>query len=146
MSGVPARVTYIGIGVRDLPVMRAFYERLGWDAGEGSSDGFVWFECGGTRVSLYPWHLLAAEAGVPADGPHTAFRGITLAVNCETEGRAREVLEAARAAGARITAEGVMHPHDVWSGYFADPEGNLWEVAWSPRSNRFDARGVLIDR
>ncbi len=55
-----------------------------------------------------------------------------------------EVLEFARAAGATITAEAVMQPHDVVSGYFADPEGNLWEVAWSPRSNRFDERGVLI--
>ena len=100
MSGVPARVTYVGIGVRDLPEMRAFYERLGWEAGEGSSDGFVWFECGGTRVSLYPWHLLAAEAGVPADGPHTAFRGITLAINCETEARAGSAGRGARGRGA----------------------------------------------
>lgn len=145
MNAVPNRVTYIGIGVQDLQRMRAFYEGLGWEAGEGSSGTFAWFDCGGTRLSLYGWEPLAAEAGVPAGTPHGGFRGVTLSINCESEERAREVLEFARAAGARVTAEGVMHPHDVYSGYFADPEGNLWEVAWSPRSNRFDQRGVLID-
>ena len=70
-------------------------------------------------------------------------RGVTLAVNVEERGMVDGAMAAAVQAGATVLKE----PEDAdWGGrsaYFADPEGNVWEVAWMPGSS-FDERGALI--
>src|SRR5262249_50454818 len=94
------------------------------------SSGIVFFEMGRTWLALYPRDLLAAHAGVPADGG--GFPGFTLAHNVRTQDEVDRLLEEVRLGGGRIVKPG--HPADWggYSGYFADPDGFLWEVAWNP--------------
>lgn len=122
-------VAIITLGVRDFDRARSFYhEGLGWPI-QQEDDNWVCFilEGGGTALTLYPWDELAEDAGVPAEG--SGFRGVTLAYNVRSEQRVDEVLAEAERAGATI----VQPPrHTAWggySGYFADPEGFLWETA-----------------
>ena len=122
-------VAVITLGVRDLERARRFYsEGLGWPI-QQEDHNWVCFSLGNgsSALALYPWDGLADDAGVPADG--AGFRGVSLSHNVRSEQRVDEVLaEAARAGG-----ELVKHPTSTswggYSGYFADTEGYLWEVA-----------------
>ncbi len=136
---IPARNTVATIGAHDMASMRAFYRGLGWREKDTSSDEFATFITEGAILALFPYEDLAADAHVEAPPRTTAFRGVTFAINVESATRVDETIAAVRAVGGRITKE----PEDaVWGGrsaYFADPEGNLWEVVWAP--NTFDADG-----
>lgn len=140
---IPARISIATIGAHDLPALRAFYNALGWKESPISQDSFVAFETGGGVLTLYGLDHLAEEAHVPPPVKRESFRGITLAVNVEHREDVDAALSTAREAGAQILRE----PSDAdWGGrscYFADPEGNVWEIAWMPGSS-FDDRGALI--
>jgi uncharacterized glyoxalase superfamily protein PhnB len=82
---------------------------------------------GSSALALYPWDELAEDAGVPAEG--TGFRGVTLAYNVHSEKRVDEVLAEAESARAAIVRPPRKTSWGGYSGYFADPEGYLWEVA-----------------
>jgi uncharacterized protein len=122
-------VAVITLGVRDLSEARRFYaEGLGWPV-QQEDDNWVCFllEGGATALALYPWDELAEDAAVPADG--SGFRGITLAHNVRSEQRVEEVLTEAQAAGGTIVKRAQRTSWGGYGGYFADPEGYLWEVA-----------------
>jgi uncharacterized protein len=139
---VPARLTVVTLGARDLTALAGFYDALGWPRGESSADDFVIYQTAGAALALYPRATLAEDAHVEAP-TGTGFQGVTLGVNVERKEQVDEAIATARGAGAVVTKE----PEDAfWGGrsaYFADPEGNLWEVAWAP-SFPFDERGALI--
>lgn len=139
---IPARVSIVTLGVRDFAAMRAFYAGLGWRNMNPDLPKFATFDTGGAILALFPHDMLADDAGI--DGAERAtFRGVALAMNVERRELVDAAIDELRAAGARITKE----PHDAdWGGrsaYWADPEGNLWEVAWAPGTS-FDARGALV--
>ena len=124
-----AHVSVITLGVRDLAASRRFYaERLGWPV-QQEDDNWVCFLLGGegSAFALYPWDELAEDAGVPAEG--SGFRGVTLAYNVRSETRVDEVLAEAESAGGAIVRPPRRTTWGGYSGYFADPEGYLWEVA-----------------
>lgn len=124
------RLSIVTLGVEDLEVSRKFYHQgLGLpiiDDGES----IVFLEMGGVQLALYPWDSLAEDAQVPPDG--SGFRGVTLAHNVSSGAEVDAVVEEAMSAGASLVKE----PQDVfwggYSGYFADPDGHLWEVAYNP--------------
>lgn len=124
------RLSVITLGVSDLARSRAFYERgLGWVVGD-APESVVFFQLNGIVLALYPREALAADAGMPLEGGGSA--GIALAYNVREPGKVDEVLAAAERGGGRI-----VKPADsaFWggrSGYFADPDGHLWEVAHNP--------------
>ncbi|MES1200681.1 MAG: VOC family protein [Pseudomonadota bacterium] len=124
-----ARLNLITLGVSDLARSRAFYEALGFPVAAAQGD-FVAFRAGGVSLALFPRHELANDAMVGEAGE--GFRAVTLAHNVREKEEVAAVLAEAEAAGAKI-----MKPaQDVFwgghSGYFADPDGHLWEVAWNP--------------
>jgi catechol 2,3-dioxygenase-like lactoylglutathione lyase family enzyme len=126
---VNAHVSVITLGVRDFARARRFYaEELGWSV-QQEDDNWVCFLLGGgsTAFTLYPWDELADDAGVPAEG--SGFRGVTLAYNVRSEQRVDEVLAEAARAGGQIVQPARPTQWGGYSGYFADPEGYLWEVA-----------------
>jgi catechol 2,3-dioxygenase-like lactoylglutathione lyase family enzyme len=124
-----AHVAVITLGVRDFQRARRFYsEGLGWPI-QQEDDNWVCFLLGdgSSALALYPWDELAADAEVPADG--SGFRGVTLAHNVRSEQRVEEVLAEAERAGGKVVKRARPTSWGGYGGYFADPEGYLWEVA-----------------
>lgn len=124
------RLTLVTLGVSDLARARAFYEAWGWKASSASQPEVAFFQANGLALALWGRADLAKDAGV-ADKP-TGFAAVSLAYNARSKEEADEVYAAAIAAGATATKP----LHDVfwggYSGYFADPDEHLWEVAWNP--------------
>src|SRR5256712_518083 len=123
------RVSVVTLGVRDLARARRFYEALGWTTGAQPADDVVFFQAGGTIVSLWGRDQLAEDTAVSDSG---GWGGITLAQNVRSPAEVDAVLAAAEAAGATITRPGGETFWGGYSGVFVDPEGHAWEVAHNP--------------
>ena len=124
------RLSLITLGVSDLERSTRFYQELLGLPRLETPPGIVFFELGKTWLSLFPREDLAADAGVPAAG--SGFPGFTLAHNVGSEAAVDELIEQVRAGGGRIVKMPVRADWGGYSGYFADPDGFLWEVAWNP--------------
>jgi catechol 2,3-dioxygenase-like lactoylglutathione lyase family enzyme len=123
-----AHVSVITLGVRDLAGARRFYESLGWSVDQEDDNWACYLLAdGASALALYPWDELAEDAGVAAEG--SGFRGVTLAHNVRSEERVEAVLAEAERAGGTIVQPPRKTDWGGYSGYFADPEGYLWEVA-----------------
>ena len=141
MTQLPSRLSVVTLGARDLPRLRLFYRGLGWAEVPPSDDSWVGFLLGGVLFALYPLDELAAEAAPDRPAP-AGWSGITLACNVDSAAQVDTAFAAAVAAGATSVAEPVNRPWGGRSAYFADPEGNRWEIAWAS-SAVFDDRGAL---
>ena len=122
-------VAVITLGVRDLERARRFYsEGLGW-AIQQEDYNWVCFLLGdgSSALALYPCDELAEDANVRADG--NGFRGVTLCHNVGSEERVDEILAEAERAGGKVVKRAERASWGGYSGYFADVEGYLWEVA-----------------
>ncbi len=128
---VSPNFTIVTLGVADLERSAAFYRRLGWEQRGDLSAGITWFRTSGTWIGLFGYADLAADIGVPADSP-TAYRGITLALSFGDEQAVDAALEQAVGAGARLVKPASRAEWGGYSGYFADPDGHLWEAAFAP--------------
>jgi hypothetical protein len=124
------RITLLTLGVGDLDRSRAFYERLGWKRSVKGADGIAFFQAGGVVLSLYPRVDLARDAGVSVqDGPATS---VAVAYNARDKNAVDAVLTEAAAAGGKILKPAADTIWGGYAGYFADPDGFIWEVAWNP--------------
>jgi len=125
------QITLVTLGVADVEESIAFYrDGLGFPMEEREPDSQVaFFSLEGTWLSVYPRDELAADATVPDDGDPADFSGVTLAHNVSTEEEVNAVLAEAEAAGAEIVKPAEEVFWGGYSGYFADPDGHLWEVA-----------------
>ncbi len=133
ISSMEQRLTIVTLGVADLDRSRSFYlDRLGWTEVDQPSDGIVFIQMAAMVLGLFPLANLAADIGidVPAEGPTSG--GITLAYNTSSETETDEVLAEAVAAGAELIKPAEKVFWGGYSGYFADPDGHLWEVAYNP--------------
>lgn len=139
-----AAINFITVAVENLERSLAFYrDGLGWqtegivgsefrDDETGADYSIVMFELGGgLALALWERRNLALDAHVEPGPPGGA--GFSLGIPAGSQAEVDAVLAEAAAAGARITAPGKLAPFGVYSGYFADPDGNLWEVAWNPQ-------------
>jgi len=127
---VPARLTVVTLGARDLPSLREFYTRLGWPLAI-EMDGFAVFGLHGAVLALFPLDELAADGHVEAAAPAEGIAA-SLAINVDERDEVDTALDAARAAGGRVTKEPVGADWGGRTAYFADPEDNYWEIAWVP--------------
>jgi hypothetical protein len=124
------RVSFVTLGVADVARARAFYDKLGFRASSASNENVVFYDAGGLVLSLFGRDALAEDAKLDAKGE--GFSGIALAHNVNSEAEADEVLREAKAAGGRIIKPAQATFWGGYSGYFADPDGHLWEVAHNP--------------
>ena len=124
------RISFVTLGVRDLDRATAFYRDVLRLPQKDTPPGISFFEMGRTWLALYPRDLLAADAGVPAEG--TGFAGFTLSHNVRTRPEVDLLLAEVAARGGRLMKSGHIAEWGGYTGYFADPEGFLWEVAWNP--------------
>jgi uncharacterized protein len=128
------RISLSTLGVTDLALIREFYERLGWQPSMKNGEGIVFFQTGGMALALYPRSELAQDANIAtsATPQDRQFSGVTLAYNARSRQEVDSVLAEAKAAGAEILKPAQEASWGGYSGYFADPDGFLWEVAWNP--------------
>jgi hypothetical protein len=127
------RITLITLGVADLPRAVRFYrDGLGWPTTYEAGGPVAFFNTSGTRLSLYPLDQLTADISPEVQPARAGFGGITLGHNVRTRAEVAGVLALAERAGGRI----IKPAQDVFwgghSGYFSDPDGYYWEVAWNP--------------
>jgi len=124
------RITMITLGVSNLASSTAFYEALGFTRSSASNDDITFFRMKGTVLGLFGRASLAADAGVEDSQP--GFSAVTIAHNLGSEAEVDQAWHHAVACGARA----VKRPEKVfwggYSGYFADPDGHLWELAFNP--------------
>lgn len=130
-SPIPQRLSIVTLGVADVAKAREFYEALGFKASSFESSGVAFFDMGGTVLGLFPRPELARDAAVPDDG-QGAFLNATCAINLPSKAAVDDALAFAESAGARITKPAEEVFWGGYSGYFADPDGHLWEIAFNP--------------
>ena len=125
------RISLITLGAQDQTRLAAFYDAMGWQR-EDSPDGVIAYDLLGQTLGLYPLEKLAEDIGIPVE--EMGRGATTFGYNVADKADVAPVLAAAEAAGGRI----LQAAKDVFwgghNGYFADPEGNIWEVAHNPFS------------
>src|SRR5437764_1376728 len=124
------RISFVTLGVTDLERATRFYAEVLRLPRRPTPPTVSFFEMGRTWLALYPRHLLAADAGVSAEGG--GFPGFALAHNVRSPEEVDRLLQEAAAGGGRIVKPGQRTDWGGYAGYFADPDGFLWEVAWNP--------------
>lgn len=125
------RVTIIGLGVNDLSISNDFYEnKFGWKKTDASNENISFFQLNGILLSLYPKDKLAEDAGVKSDG--SGFKAFSLAYNTRSKEEVNDLILELEQKGVKI----IKRPEEVfwggYSGYVADPDENLWEIAFNP--------------
>lgn len=134
MEGTVPSFTIVTLGVSDLDRSVAFYAALGWEQRGDRAQDIVWFRTSGTWLGLFGYDALAEDAGllaVPAE-QLPDYRGVSLALNFNDEAAVDAAMRSAVAAGARLVKAADRAPWGGWSGYVADPDGHLWEMAYAP--------------
>jgi len=134
------RVSLVTLGVADVHRSFSFYEALGWHGQE--VEGTVFFQAGGQAVVLWSRELLAVDCGI-TDDANARFSGVALAHNVRSRPEVDSVIAAADAAGAEVTKPAADTFYGGYAGYFRDPDGHVWEVAFNPGFT-LSATGELI--
>jgi predicted lactoylglutathione lyase len=138
---VPAIISLVTLGVRDVASATRFYQALGFELSSASVEGEVsFFRTAGGRLALWGQDELAVDAHAEArraDG----FRGVSLAINVGSTAAVDDALSVAAAAGATIARAAEATEWGGYNGYFADSDGHLWEIAHNPFWP-FDADGL----
>lgn len=141
---IPQRISIVTLGVSNLPASVAFYEALGWVQAGASNEEIAWFRTSDSVLGLFPVGELAKDAHVPVPA-YRQFRGVTLAINVASEALVDECMAEAEAAGATITRPAERVEWGGYRGYFADPDGHSWEVAFNPFFPIQESGQILVE-
>lgn len=127
---LPSRVNLITLGVLDVAASTAFYERLGWKRSSASNEQVTFFHSYGTVLGLYGRAALLddAQLGSGKDG----FGGVTFAQTFDSEAEVDTAFAHAIDCGAQLLKQPQKVFWGGYSGYFADPDGHVWELAYNP--------------
>jgi predicted lactoylglutathione lyase len=132
VEDVDQRLSFVTLAVRDLDACRRFYlDGLGWEASLDVLGEVVMIKVGG-QVVLSLWDERAFEAEVGPIGRGDGVAPFTLAHNVATRAEVDDVLDTARRAGARPVHDAEEREWGGYTGYFGDPDGYRWEIAWNP--------------
>lgn len=135
------RISLITLGVADVARSTEFYQRLGWSKSSASNESVTFIQLKGTVLGLFSRQSLAEDAHVENTAP--GFSGVTLAYNVASEIGVDAVVKFVVSCGATL----VKQPEKVfwggYSGYVADPDGHLWEIAHNPFFP-FDEHGHIV--
>ena len=125
------RINFVTLGVADIARARDFYERLGLKASSASNAEVTFFDANGVVLAVFGHKALADDAHIEASPPQS-YRGMALAWNTASEAEVDAIVDHAVSCGATPIKKPVKVSWGGYSGYFADPEGHLWEVAYNP--------------
>jgi uncharacterized protein len=139
------RFTVITLGVADMRASIAFYEALGFARKfRATGEAVAFFDTGGTVIGLFPWDQLADDSGLPDQPRPQAFRGVTLAWNCNSTEEVDAVMDFAISKGAKLVRPAEKTDYGGYRGYFADPDGHAWEAVVAPHIFAGDDRRVHL--
>jgi catechol 2,3-dioxygenase-like lactoylglutathione lyase family enzyme len=137
------RLNIITLGVADMGVSIRFYrDGLGFPTTASDTENWAIFRTSGSRLALFPKAELAKDISPDVAIASAGFAGITLAHNTATRDEVDVVMEQARQAGATIVKTAREAFWGGYSGYFLDPDGYAWEVAWG-EGFTIDEHGML---
>lgn len=142
-----AKLTAITLGVRDLPASVRFYEAIGFARKvRATGDEIAFLDGGGMVLALWDWNKLAEDSKLPVQPRPQTFRGATFAWNCATAEEVDAVFAMAIKAGAPMLRQPEKTDYGGYRGYFADPDGHVWEVVQAPGFDfTDDGRLILPD-
>lgn len=123
-------ISMVTLGVADIAEATAFYERLGFTRSSQSQEGVTFMQAGAAVLGLFGRDALEDDA--KADDIWTGNGGMAIAMNCAGEAEVDAMMDVAKAAGAQILKPAEKAFWGGYSGYFADPDGHAWEVAYNP--------------
>ena len=130
---ISPRLTVITLGVSDMKRAIAFYDRLGLTRKmKATGEEVAFYQAGAMTLALYPADMVADEAGVPREASSPGFRGVTLAWNCSSPEEVEASLAHAIAVGGKLIKPAQPTEYGGHAGYFADPDGHVWEVVTAP--------------
>ena len=125
------RMTFLTLGVNDLNQSIDFYEnKFGWKRSELSNESIIFYELKGIHLALYDREELAKDATIDPSGD--GFRSFTMAYNTRSEKEVDDLIESLRKHGVQVIKEPQKVFWGGYSSYIADPDGNLWEIAFNP--------------
>ena len=139
------RISIITLGVLNLEKSYAFYTALGFPSSKKPEDGIIFFKTSGVCLALYPLEELAKDVSPDFDYNSSGFSGVTLAHNTKSKVEVDTILELAKEAGGKIEKPAQDVFWGGYSGYFSDPDGNLWEVAYGDCWEFNDDGSLVID-
>ncbi len=126
------RISIITLGVSDMQrAYRFYHEGLGFPTAQDAEAPIIFFHTAGTRLALYPLPALAEDISDQLPPGRGEFPGLTLAHNTRTQAEVDEILRRAEEAGGKIEKPAQPTSWGGYSGYFSDPDGYLWEVAYA---------------
>src|SRR5262245_17295478 len=127
------RLNVVTLGVTDFARSVRFYQDLGFERRmKATGEQIAFFDAGNMIFSLFHWNELAADAHVAVEPRSKAFRGITLAQMCRTDAEVDALMSKALGAGATLLKRAQKTEYGGYSGYFADPDGHVWEAVRAP--------------
>ena len=130
-SKMEQRLTFISLGVKDLNNSIDFYEnKFGWKRSELSNKELILYQLNGIYLALYSRNELAKDASVDSVG--SGFKGFSISYNARSEKEVDDLIQGLRDKGVKIIKEPQKVFWGGYSSYIADPDGNLWEIAFNP--------------
>ncbi|MDO8878776.1 MAG: VOC family protein [Pseudolabrys sp.] len=132
MNDPQAVLSLVTLGVSDLNRSIAFYEALGFARKSAAAEGVGFFQAGACAIAVWTSPELAKDANIAFKDLSPAFRGVSLAWNCRSKAEVDAAMDRAYRAGAMIQKQAADVFWGGYSGYFFDPDGHLWEVAFNP--------------
>lgn len=130
-SAMEQRMTFITLGVFDLNKSIDFYEnKFGWERSELSNESIIFYKLNGIHLALYDREELAKDATIDPSG--NGFRSFTMAYNTRSEKEVDDLVENLSRQGVPVIKEPQKVFWGGYSSYLADPDGNLWEIAYNP--------------
>jgi catechol 2,3-dioxygenase-like lactoylglutathione lyase family enzyme len=131
LSVLAQKLTLVTLGVADVAASRRFYEGLGFRAADFDNADVAFFDMNGVLLALFGRDDLAQDADVAVEsgGAHSRM---SLAINLDSEAAVDVAMAFAAEKGGRITQPARKVFWGGYAGYFADPDGFLWEIAFNP--------------
>jgi len=136
-------LSFVSLGVKDVAAARTFYEALGLQASERSTDGFALFQLNGVVLAIAPRAMLLKEAGLSAG--RSTPGAASLSHNVRTPEEVDGLLSLARAAGAKSLKAPAPASWGGRCGWFEDLDGHLWEIVHNPRMAMDAAGNVFLE-
>ncbi len=147
MTAPSPKLTVVTLGVSDVPASARFYAALGFARKvRATGDEIAFIDAGGVVLALWSWDKLAEDCVVSGEPRPQTFRGSTLAWNCATPAEVDAAFAKALAAGGKLLRHPETTGYGGYRGYFADPDGHVWEIVQAPGfSFTDDGRLILPD-